>query len=204
VKILKINVQRMPKLISHRGLTSQQNTVRAARLVCNPPYNASSVELDVRYNSKNKLVLCHDANKKDSLSNDTFADLCSSPEPLSVVLDMKACGINEGYAMAHDVIQQLKGTHHTWQLCSFNEYCVKRLLELGTHWPVGVITSGIPINLFNHLKIDFVSTDFNMLSEDLVQYFHNKGILVYVWALGVGDALPFVVDGVILDYNQLQ
>lgn len=97
--------------------------------------------------------------------------------------------------------------HHEYYLCSFNEFCVQQLLSLrnSKSFFIGVISSGIPVNLFQHLTgIDFVSLDYNIVCEEIVEIFHKNNLNVFTWTVNALDMQYYVinvcnVDGIIYD-----
>lgn len=103
-----------------------------------------------------------------------------------MIIDIKACGITEAREIASDVHNCVKKVAtNDWKLCSFNEYCVLELTELAkdAKYKVGVIATGLSIGMYQHLDIDFVSLDYNVLTKDIVQTFHENGIKVYSWTV---------------------
>ena len=69
---------------------------------------------------------------------------------------------------------------------------------------MGVISSGIPLGLFEHLSgVDFVSIDYNALCEDIVDRLKEKKLPVYAWTVNA-DCMArlmkrYEVDGMIAD-----
>lgn len=195
--------------IAHRGLICIENSVKGIRTASKI---ADMVELDVRFNTCKNTILCHDRELRNADDNETLAELCDYSQPMNLMIDIKAFGIQPAIEIAvniFDIIQRFP--QHTYHLCSFNEFCVSKLLEMrrkntsSVNYTVGVITSGIPLNLFANLNdIDFVSMDYNIICEDIVDIFHNLGKIVYSWTVNSTEMQNYAlhickVDGLICD-----
>jgi glycerophosphoryl diester phosphodiesterase len=124
------------------------------------------------------------------------------------MVDIKAFGIEPAKHIADDVFTIInKYPQHEYYLCSFNEFCVKCLLENNDKkiYKIGVISSGVPISMFDHLiNVDFISLDYNIICEEIVELFHKKGKDVFAWTVNALDMQDYVtnicnVDGIIYD-----
>ena len=174
--------------IAHRGYIDQENTIDS--IVTSSNY-FDAVEIDVRYNSNRDIVLCHDREKRNE-SNERFVDLCKQKAPMHLLVDIKAFGIDTAKQLAKDIVFCIQPyTHHTFELCSFNEYCVQELLDLRTcsrnyvlpfTYNVGVITSGLPVGIFGHLyTIDFISFNYDTVHEEIFEKLKDRNYKVYAW-----------------------
>ena len=139
------------------------------------------VETDVMYDSNMRLVLCHDHDQRDSLENDTFQDLIDFKTPLRIILDIKVKGNGKTpIAIAEDIYKYIKGSKHIWDLCSFNQVCVDKLICMnkGIH-KIGLITCGVDAKLY----ADFISIDGEIVDADLINEFKAHGLKVYIWGI---------------------
>ena len=168
------------------------------------------VEFDVRYNTNSQIILCHDREDRNISDNETLEELCKIDDPMNLMVDIKAFGIEPATQIADDVYAIIhKYPQHEYYLCSFNEFCVKRLLDLREEskriYKIGVISSGVPISMFDHLiNVDFISLDYNIICEEIVELFHKKGKIVFAWTVNALDMQDYVVntcnvDGIIYD-----
>lgn len=193
--------------IAHRGYIKIENTVdgivQASKVV-------SIVECDVRFNTNREIILCHDREDRNFKKNETLEDLCKLSESMSLMIDIKAFGILPSIEIA-DSVQSIiiKYPQHKYYMCSFNEFCVKRLLELrqstNISQKIGIISSGIPISMFEHLDgVDFVSLDYNSVCEEIVELLHKNKKQVFTWTVNSLEMQKYVtavcrVDGIIYD-----
>ena len=144
--------------------------------------------------------------------NETLKALCSVENPMALMVDIKAFGVEPAIQIAKDVYA-LVGNYpqHSYHLCSFNEFCVRQLLEerglrsKNEPHKIGIISSGVPIGMFDHLSgVDFISLDYNIVCEDIVEMFHNRNKKVYAWTVNAPDMQHYMidickVDGIIYD-----
>jgi glycerophosphoryl diester phosphodiesterase len=195
----------MTYLIAHRGIKNRENTIAG---IIHASEVLNIIELDVRFNTNREVILCHDREDRNFSENETLIQLCQHRNPLFLMIDIKAYGISSAYEIANVVYKIVTSyPHHTYYLCSFNEFCVRKLLSLrnSNNFSIGVISSGIPINLFQHLiGLDFISLDCNIISEDIVKIFHKNNMLVFTWTVNSLDMQYYVinvcnVDGIIYD-----
>jgi glycerophosphoryl diester phosphodiesterase len=201
--------------VAHRGVffpKDKQNTY--AGVCALNKKDVDMVEIDVRYSTDRKVVLCHDRECRNERKNDTLLSFLNKCFDIPIMLDIKAFGILEAQRLARSVVDILsKSQHkHGW-LCSFNEYCVAELLSIRENDPndapafrVGVISAGIPLGMFNHLdNIDFVSLDYNCVCEEVVECLHSNGLQVFVWVVNdpsMGTMMKnYGVDGMIRDFS---
>lgn len=194
--------------VAHRGLISQENTVQS---VLEATKLADIVEVDVRYTTNRKVVLCHDRERRNDRQNESLVHLISVLLPgQKLMIDIKAFGMIESKKLAVSISNIISTRSDIeYYLCSFNEYCVDELLnkreeQCNSNWHIGVIASGIPLGMFEHLNIDFVSLDYNIVCEDVVERLHDRKILLFVWV--VNDTTMrrmmtmYGVDGLIYDF----
>jgi len=195
------------KRIAHRGIKNRENTIngiqKANEIV-------QMVEFDIRYNTNRQIILCHDREDRNILDNETLEELCEIEYPMNLMIDIKAFGINPAIHIADDVYTVIhKYPQHKYYLCSFNEFCVNRLLDLRNEnediYKIGVISSGVPMGMFDHLiNVDFISLDYNIICEEIVELFHKKHKKVFAWTVNALDMQEYVidicnVDGIIYD-----
>lgn len=176
------------------------------------------VEIDVRYNTRRNVVLCHDREKRNGGEHELFADLCATPTPLRLIVDIKAFGIATAARLARDVANIVaRHKHHRYELCSFNEYCVRELMDtklcsrayMEPHvYEVGVISSGVSLGMFETLyDIDFVSLNYDVVHEEILEKLRSprrKPLRIYAWTCNdpevrweMGDR--YKLDGIIYD-----
>ena len=171
------------------------------------------VEIDVRYNSERKIVLCHDREKRNN--NECLEDLCKLKKPMKLMIDIKAFGIETAQTLARDLVVILsKYIQHTYELCSFNEYCVQELIDLRMcsqsymiplTYKVGVITSGLSIGIFGHMHLlDFISFNYDTIHEEILDKIRKNNKIIY--ALVCNDEViksdminRYKIDGIIYD-----
>lgn len=198
---------RITERIAHRGMKNRENTIPGIRKASKTTH---VVEFDIRYNTNRQIILCHDREDRNFSDNETLEELCKFEDPMNLMIDIKAFGIEPATHIAHDVYTIItKYPQHEYHLCSFNEFCVQRLLDLrednNSKYKIGVISSGVPISMFDHLTdIDFISLDYNIICEDVVELFHKKGKKVFAWTVNALDMQEYVVnicnvDGIIYD-----
>lgn len=194
--------------IAHRGCIERENTVQG---IIDAFKQFPCVEIDVRYNTKRQLVLCHDREKRN-LENELLEDLLKHDEPMKLMIDIKAFGIESATQLGKDVVQMIvQYPKHTYELCSFNEYCVLEMIRIReqSEWSifhVGVISSGVSIGIFNDLSIDFVSFNYDIIHEEILDRLRKQNIKVYAWVCN--DEMvkkdmeyKYMIDGIIYDYD---
>lgn len=204
------------KEYAHRGEIQNENKITSLIKVLKT--NTLGIELDVRFNTNRDIVLCHDRENRNDKDNETldefFESLPSEITHKDIIIDIKAFGIVEAKNIAKQVSNicfkySHNTKHYNLYLCSFNEYCVSELCFRredfdNVNWKIGVIASGIPLGLFNHLEeIDFVSLDYNIICEEIVEGIQKTGKLIYAWVVNdvsMRKMMEFYnVDGLIYD-----
>ena len=209
--------------VAHRGDIDNENTIEGVldALKC-----FEVVEIDVRYNTNRDIVLCHDREKRNTNNNgknhDLLKELCKLKDSMSLIIDIKAFGIDTAKKLAKDVVFCISEyPQHTYRLCSFNEYCVQQLIDLKLcsksylcpyTYSIGVISSGIPIGLFGHLfMIDFISLSYDVIHEeviDLLKKKHGNNIQIFAWTVNnpfLKDEMEnrYKIHGIIYDWNKI-
>jgi glycerophosphoryl diester phosphodiesterase len=193
--------------VAHRGMRNRENTING---IIQAYTIADIVEFDVRFNTNLEVILCHDREDRNIKDNETLEQLCKCEQPMHLMIDIKAFGIKPALWIAKEVFFIItKYPQHLYHLCSFNEFCVNELLRLREGnsfiFGIGIITSGIPLNMFDNLKnIDFISLEYNIICEDIVELFHKRRKLVYAWTVNASEMQEYVlkkckVDGIIYD-----
>lgn len=200
---------------AHRGYIDDENTIRG---ITGASPRMDGVEIDVRYNSKREVVLCHDREKRNGGCHELFADLCATPVPLRLLVDIKAFGVATAAHLARDVAKIVaRHRHHRYELCSFNEYCVRELSDAKRYsgsymdpytYDVGVISSGVALGMFESLyDIDFVSLNYDVVHEEILEKLRSarrKELRIYAWTCNDPDVRSdmeerYRVDGIIYD-----
>mgnify|MGYP001192790314 FL=1 len=191
--------------IAHRGCIDMENTIEGIVTSFNM---FTTVEIDVRYNSSREIVLCHDREKRNE-ANERFKDLCTIETPMHLVVDIKAFGIETAEQLARDIVKVVEPyPQHTYEFCSFNEYCVRELIALSreTKYLVGVITSGLPVGIFENLEgLDFISFNYDTIHEEILDKLKGK-YKIYTWVCN-DDTVKhemehrYKLDGIIYDYT---
>ena len=184
--------------IAHRGMKNRENTLEG---IIKANTMMSMVEIDVRFNTNHDIILCHDREDRNFEINETLEELLLYEDTsLNLMIDIKAFGIEPALKIAEDIFTLIvKYPKHNYHLCSFNEFCVEKLLNLRIVYQkvyqVGVISSGIPLDMFDHLcNIDFISLDYNIICEDIVEMFHKKNIKVFAWTVNSLEMQKYVLD----------
>ena len=189
--------------IAHRGMKNRENTLEG---IIKANTSMSMVEIDVRFNTNHDIILCHDRQDRNFEINETLEELLLYENTsLNLMIDIKAFGIEPALKIAKDVLTLIvKYPKHNYHLCSFNEFCVEKLLTLKNilcpqkmllNLQIGVISSGIPLDMFDHLcNIDFISLDYNIICEDIVEMFHKKNIKVFAWTVNSLEMQKYVLD----------
>lgn len=209
--------------IAHRGDIDRQNTLEGALWGSN---QADMVEIDVRYSTDRRVVLCHDRELRNDRTNCTLDAFLNGfflltptgevEKKALLMIDIKAFGMLEAQKLARSVahiVKKFESNKQNVYLCSFNEYCVAELLcirdlepDCCGGWQIGVISAGIPLGMFGHLDdIDFVSLDYNCVCEDVVERLHaDRGLRVFVWVVNDESMKRLMsgyrVDGIIQDF----
>ena len=207
---------------AHRGIIDYENTIKGVVEIFNnykeeASYSDLGVEIDVRFNTARRVVLCHDRENRNEIENDTLYELLKTLNhkkyhSKKLMIDIKAFGITHAKELAHavcDIIKKFPDLYNLMDLylCSFNEYCVSELLFLCedmhmSNIKIGVITTGIPLGLYSHLEqVDFISLDYGILCEEVMDEFKKKGVEIYTGV--VNDSCmkilmyKYRVDGII-------
>lgn len=195
---------------AHRGLSTQENTVHGVLEVFRRTDDLG-VEIDVQRNTSGEVVLCHDRNRCDEPHADKLVDLLQSirnerfHNPKRLMLDIKARGTESAESLARAVVSIVEPYTDSlcMYLCSFNEFCVAELVrwKRTQAFQVGVITSGVPLHWYKHWMLDFVSIDYEMLCEEIVERFKQNVALVFTWVVREPDCAN--VDGVIYNVKSI-
>lgn len=205
---------------AHRGIIDYENTIKGILEIFDK-HDTMGVEIDIRFNTKREVVLCHDRENRNDSINDTFYQLLKSlddkkHEDKHLMIDIKAFGIQSAKQLAQSTCKIIKCFPFVYEklnlyLCSFNEYCVSELLFIldDMNMPnikVGVITTGIPIGMYNHLEgIHFVSYEYGILCEEIMDNMRQNNLDVYSWVVNDKSMQKLMkqyqVDGLIYDVN---
>lgn len=197
--------------IAHRGCIDYENTIHG---IVKAFETFQMVEIDIRYNSERKMVLCHDREKRND-NNEYLEDLCKLKKPMKLMIDIKAFGIETAKQLARDLVVILsKYVQHTYELCSFNEYCVQELIDLRMcsqsyviplTYKVGVITSGLSIGIFGHMHLlDFISFNYDTIHEEILNKIRKNNKIIYAWVCNDESVKSdmiyrYKIDGIIYD-----
>ena len=131
------------------------------------------------------------------------------------MIDIKAFGIETAQQLARDLVMILnKYSHHVYELCSFNEYCVQELIDLRMcsqsyviplTYKVGVITSGLSIGIYGHMNLlDFISFNYDTIHEEILDKIRKHNKIIYAWVCNdesiKSDMINrYKIDGIIYD-----
>lgn len=206
--------------VAHRGCIHRENTIEG---IIDAMSTFDIVEIDVRYNTKREIVLCHDRenrNHTEGKTNDLLEDLCKLKKPMSLMIDIKGFGVETAKLLAKEIVTIIsKYEQHSYKLCSFNEYCVQQLIDMKLcsknnlspfTYSIGVISSGIPIGLFGHLfMIDFISLSYDIIHEEVLDVLRKKHQKVQIFAWTVNNEkfkhdmeFRYKLDGIIYDFEK--
>ena len=208
---------------AHRGIINYENTIKGVLEVFDEKERNMGVEIDVRFNTKRDVILCHDRENRNDRENATFHQLLHSLDHEKyynkhLMIDIKAFGIHSAKQLAHStckIIQRFPSLYEKMNiyLCSFNEYCVSELLFIldDINIPnikVGVITTGIPIGMYNHLDdISFISIEYGILCEEIMDEMKKNNLEIYAWVVNDPSMQKLMelykVDGIIYDINSV-
>lgn len=197
--------------IAHRGCIDRENTIKG---IVKAFETFQMVEIDIRYNTDRKLVLCHDREKRND-THEYLEELCKLKKPMRLMIDIKAFGIETAQQLARDLVMIInKYGQHTYELCSFNEYCVQELIDLRMcsmnfvnpyTYKVGVITSGLSIGIFGHMYLlDFISFNYDTIHEEIIEKIRNNNKTIYAWVCNHDSVKNdmenrYKIDGIIYD-----
>ena len=203
---------------AHRGIIEYENTIKGVIEVFDNEHNIG-VEIDVRFNTAREVILCHDRENRNERENASLFELLKSLNndkyyDKHLMIDIKAFGIQSAKELACstcNIIKQFPTLYEkmNFYLCSFNEYCVSELLFLcdDMNMPniqIGVITTGVPLGMYNHMDdINFVSVEYGILCEEIMDAFKTKHLNVYAWVVNDKSMKKLMhqynVDGLIYD-----
>jgi glycerophosphoryl diester phosphodiesterase len=164
-------------------------------------------EIDISLNTVGNLTIVHDVEDINDPQNCDINDIVNKFSGCTLMLDLKARGIGQAIDLARKVMESIKlHRKNTYMICSFNEYCVAELIELKEHYDfkyeVGVISSGIPLGMFKHLEVDFISLEYSILNDDIKTNV-EKGIKLYAFTVnsqhGKNICQLLGLDGIIYD-----
>lgn len=217
----------MVRRYAHRGYIDEENTVNAIQtLIRNGTGNGTgtgngngidAVEVDVRFNTDRRVVLCHDREMRNDDHVDLLETLCQLEIPFHFMVDIKAFGVDSAKQLARAVVRIVtEYRHHTYELCSFNEYCVQELIDLRLcsrsfvlpyTYQVGVISTGVSVGLFGHLPyLNFMSFHYDIIHEEVIKLIREKypTLQIYTWVCNDPTIQRYMtdlykVDGIIVD-----
>lgn len=155
-------------IIAHRGIWNHQNKIEGIRKVSS---YVQAIEVDVRKNSQGVLVLCHDKDCVDE-DNDTLEELCKVQDRLRIILDIKG-------NLAREVLEAIQGSHHEWELCSYDYMCVDELCRIGGY-KTGLITTGLPHPEILR-SVDFISQDYEFFNSEMLKIYREHNLDVYIF-----------------------
>ena len=202
--------------VAHRGCIDCENTING---IVKAFEKFSMVEIDIRYNTERKIVLCHDREKRNH-NNEYLEELCKLKKPMRLMIDIKAFGIKTAQQLARDLVLILnKYPQHTYELCSFNEYCVQELIDIRLcstscvrpyKYKVGIITSGLSIGIFGHMHLlDFISFNYDIIHEEILEKIKKDKKTIYAWVCNddtVKEDMEkrYKIDGIIYDVTTIE
>lgn len=202
--------------VAHRGCIDCENTING---IVKAFEKFLMVEIDIRYNTERKIVLCHDREKRNQ-NNEYLEELCKLKKPMRLMIDIKAFGIKTAQQLARDLVFILnKYPQHTYELCSFNEYCVQELIDIRLcstncvrpyKYTVGIITSGLSIGIFGHMHLlDFISFNYDIIHEEILEKIKKNKKTIYAWVCNddtVKEDMEkrYKIDGIIYDVTTIE
>ena len=180
------------------------NTVEKVEKALGKGYN--HIKIDVSLSTTGKINVSHDLKDINNPNNCTIDDIIDNSKNCEIMIDIKARGIDQGVEMARKVVDCIHKYKNSFMLCSFNEYCVNECIELrdqlNLKYKVGVISCGIPLGMFKHLNIDFVSLEYSFLFKGIEMYLDNN-IEIYAFTVNTIHSKNYCkyisVDGIIYD-----
>ena len=214
------------EIIGHRGSPRvyKENTIAAFAEAFRE--GAVAVELDVHASRDGVVVVHHDAvtNARPgdrgpalALAESTFSalrevlvggepiptlveTLAAVPESATVYVEVKARGIEEA------VIEAIRAGARTCAVHSFDHRVARRVRELATDLPVGVLQTSYPVDPVRPLR-DAGARDlwqhWEMIDEELIRRVHAEGCRVIAWTVNhesVAERLiGWRVDGICSD-----
>jgi len=191
--------------IAHRGLINDENRINS--IIEAAQYN-DIVECDIRYNTSRQVVLCHDRENRNN-DNELFEILCNKTNPINLMIDIKAFGIKEAERLASDIMKIINNTCHTYYLCSFNEFCINKIHNIivneniNANVKIGLITSGISTDFYQHINCDFISMNYDVIADDIVRELHMRNKKVFAWVVNDESIkkklISYNIDGIIYD-----
>ena len=177
-------------IIAHRGLWNHQNKIEGILKISS---YVQAIEVDVRINSQGVLVLCHDKDDVEK-DNDTLEDLCKVQERLHIILDIKG-------NLAQEVLKTIHGSHHEWELCSFDYRCVDDLCRT-SGYKVGLITTGLPHPGILR-SVDFISQDYEFFNSEMLKIYREHNLDVYIFnTQNEVDGVDGVIKNIFLDISR--
>ena len=184
------------------------NTIESVKKALHEGYN--HIEVDVSLSTTGRLNITHDMENINNPQNCSIQEILNVSKNCAVMIDIKARGIDKGVEMARKLIDAIHGYDNELLLCSFNEYCVNECIELreqfNLKYKVGVISSGLPLGMFKHLSIDFISLEYSFLFDDIREYL-DKNIEIYSFTVNSKQAQDLChdldIDGIILDIDSV-
>ena len=167
---------------SHRGLDFKNNTIKSIKNALKTT-DFDGVEIEVRLHN-NKIVLYHDPideNYQIKFTSLTYALHVINRYNKYVLLDIK--GNSKSKKIAKILVDTLK--YHSKSKIFISSFNLEYLEELNklTDIPLGIITSN---NLqIEHLPnyLNFISSDYTLLTKKLVKKYKNINLQVFAWTV---------------------
>ena len=97
---MNVSTQRIETNIAHRGIKNLENTIYGIQKANK---TMQMVEFDIRYNTNRHIILCHDREDRNISENETLEQLCKIEDPMNLMIDIKAFGIEPATQIADDV-----------------------------------------------------------------------------------------------------
>ena len=204
------------KLIAHRGYKTKyikENTMEAFNNAFEN--NFDGIECDVRITKDNKLVICHDAfinrvsNNTGLISSHTYKELLNYnfgtkevPSKIPLFIDVltsykKIKLIELKTHIDFDSIS--KYIDNNTYFISFDSSYIYKLKQEYPKYKFGVLN--YILNSKEEYNLDIICLLDSIVTEKLVNYFLNRGIIVFIY--GINKKIKYIDDRVyyIIDFK---
>lgn len=209
------------KLIAHRGYKTKfikENTMEAFTNAFNNDFDG--IECDVRKTKDNKLVICHDAflsrvaNNNKLISSLNYDELLeynfgskNVPSKIPLLIDVlkeyKKIKLIE--LKTHiDLESILKYIDENTYFISFDSSYMFKLKQMYPNLKFGVLN--YIINSKGNYNLDIICLLDSVATKTLVDYFLNRGILVFIYGINkkikyLDERVYYIVDSLLTKNN---
>lgn len=109
--------------IANRGMKNRENTISGI-LKASRQATSTVVEFDVRYNTRRDIIFCHDREDRNMSENETLKALCSVENPMALMVDIKAFGVEASHTNREGKLQDVLNNDSIKQ--EFIEYLAQK------------------------------------------------------------------------------